>query len=211
MRVATAPHRLLSALLSMVLLAAFASLAGAQSWSEVGDAGNTWGTVQTPLGLGPLTQITGTLSDGSDVDAYCIEILSPTVFGASIQCGSHTDPSLWLFHFSGLGILHNDRCLGGLKDFPVGSVASVGTYFITVGPQGVQAQSSSGAMWQTGLFTGPRAPDGPGAGNNLNGWAGSGPVTFFSNYTITLRGASYCGTVVPTRPSAWGTIKLLYR
>ena len=67
-------------------------------------------------------------------------------------------------------------------------------------------------MWQTGLFTGPRAPDGPGAANGLNGWAGTGfgPSPFF-NYTITLQGASYCGTAVPARGTAWGALKMLYR
>ena len=206
-----ASRRLIAALASIALLAAFAPHARAQTWSEVGDAGNTWGSVQTPLGVGPLTQITGTISSTDDVDAFCIEILDHAQFGASIQCAAMTDPSLWLFHFSGQGIGHNDRCQFGAKNIPLGFVGSIGTYFIAVGPQGVQAQSSSGAMWQTGLFTGVRAPDGPGAGNNLISWAGSGPLSTFSNYTITLQGASYCGTAVPARRTAWGSLKLLYR
>lgn len=199
------------AALSLLLLLAGASRAEAQSWTESGDAGNTWQTVQTPVGVGPLTQIHGTIAHSGDVDAYCIEILDHSQFSASISCAAMMDPSLWLFHFSGAGIAHNDRCLGGMKNIPLGFVGSIGTYFVAVGPQGVQAHSSGGAMWQTGLFTGVRAPDGPGAANNLVSWAGSGPLTAFASYTISLQGASYCGTAVPARPGTWGTIKLLYR
>lgn len=207
------PRRLLCASLAAIALAVsmLATPARAQTWAEVGDAGSTPGGQQTPIGLGPLTQITGTLTDGGDVDLYCLEILNHTIFNASLFCLAQQDPSIWLFHFTGQGIAHNDLCVGAGKTIPASSIASIGTYYLAVAAQGMQAISPGGSMWQTGLFVGPRPVDGPGAAGNLNGWGGIPSPSSLYNYTVNLQGASFCGTAVPVRGGTWGRLKVLYR
>ena len=212
-RVAGRRARGVAARVALAMTAAFLlpGAAAAQTWAEVGDAGDLPGTVQTTIGVGALNTITGTLSSTDDADLYCLEVLNPAAFSASLLCAAQADPSLWLFRSTGLGIGHNDLCQFGDKDLPLGFVSGAGTYYLAVAAQGRQAQSSGSDMWLTGLFTGPRAPAGPGAAGSLNGWAGVGQSSPFMNYTVNLQGASYCGTAVPTTGTAWGAIKSIYR
>ena len=168
--------------LLLALTAATAS-AFAQVSNEVGDAGDVPWTVQSPAGLYALNQINGALQFDSDVDLYCIEVLNPTQFSASLQCG---------------------------KTIPTG-IVSIGTYYVAVAPFGRQAMSAGGDMWQNALFTGPRAPDGPGAASNLIGWSGAVAIPGVTPYTINFTGASYCGTVVPAEAQSWGALKSTYR
>jgi hypothetical protein len=195
--------------LLLALTAATAS-AFAQISNEVGDAGDVPGTVQSPAGLYALNQINGALQFDSDVDLYCIEVLNPTQFSASLQCAAAADPSIWIFHFTGQGKTHNDVCAGGGKTIPTG-IVSIGTYYVAVAPFGRQAMSAGGDMWQNALFTGPRAPDGPGAASNLIGWSGAVAIPGVVPYTINFTGASYCGTVVPAEAQSWGALKSTYR
>lgn len=209
-RPAARGRRPLAAALVLLALAAFAAPALAQVWNESGDAGEYPWTGQTPVGLYALNQINGALQADSDVDLYCLEVLNPALFSASLQCAVAADPNIWIFHFTGQGIAHNDVCAGGGKTIPPGMV-SVGTYYVAVAPFGRQAASISGDMWQNALFTGPRAPDGPGAGNNLIGWNGAVVIPGVVPYTINFTGASYCGTAIPEEGQAWGALKAIYR
>jgi len=197
-----------------VLAAACALFAAAptfaQVWNEAGDAGDVPWTVQAPIGLYALNQINGSLQFDADVDLYCIEVLNPPAFSASLQCLMAADPSIWIFHFTGQGVTHNDVCAGGGKTIPTG-IVGFGTYYVAVAPFGRQAQSSGGDIWQNALFTGPRAPDGPGVGNNLIGWSGAVAIPGVVPYTINFTGASYCGTAVPAEAHSWGTLKATYR
>lgn len=194
----------------LLTLAVATTPALAQVWNEAGDAGDVPWTVQSPAGLYALNQINGTLQFDGDVDLYCLEVLHPTAFSASLQCAMAADPSIWIFHFTGQGKTHNDVCAGGGKTIPTG-IVSIGTYYVAVAPFGRQAVSAGGDMWQNALFTGPRAPDGPGAANNLTGWSGAVAIPAPVPYTINFTGASYCGTVVPEESQAWGSLKAIYR
>src|SRR5215467_8025973 len=70
----------------------------AATWNEIGDAGDTLFSAQSTVGIGPLTQINGTLPHDADLDLYLIRITDEANFlayrnGAVAQ----TDPDLWLF------------------------------------------------------------------------------------------------------------------
>jgi hypothetical protein len=182
----------------------------AQVWNEVADAGDLPWTVQSPAGLYAINQINGALQFDADVDLYCIEVLNPPAFSASLQCAGASDPSIWIFHFTGLGVTHNDVCSFAGKTIPPG-IVGFGTYYVAVAPFGRQAMSSGGDLWQNALFTGPRAPDGPGVGNNLIGWSGAVAIPGVTPYTINFTGASYCGTAVPEEAHSWGALKATYR
>lgn len=201
--------RVISLAVLLLLAIALSATAGAQTWAESGDAGDLPWSVQTPAGLYALNQITGTLSGPEDMDLYCIEVLDPAVFSASVVCAGMADPSIWIFRFTGLGVAHNDVCMGGGKTIPVG-MFGIGTYHVAVGSAGRQSLAGTDPIWIPNLLTGPRAPDGPGAAGNLSAWTGTSGF-YNGNYTINLPGASYCGTAVPTEEHGWGSLKSIYR
>lgn len=110
--------RLTPAAVALGLAVTVCSPSFAQVWNEVGDAGDVQVSVQTPVGLYALNQINGALQHDADVDLYCIEVLNPTAFSASLQCAGMMDPSIWIFHFTGQGVTHNDVCAFGGKTIP---------------------------------------------------------------------------------------------
>jgi len=209
----TTPSRIRSAVLLGLVLSALASApARAQAWLEVGDAGDLPATAQTTVGSGALSQIVGSFAGPTDADVYCIRINGQQPFVAGIQCLTFTDPDIWLFDSSGLGIVHNDVCQAGLTTITGLYVPGPGTYYLAVAYGGRQALGPGAlAIWQTQLFTGERAPDGPGAPGPIVGWGGSGNPTTLTSYIINLQGVDYCSQVVPARGRSWGTLKLLYR
>ncbi len=201
-------HLLRAAAIGLALAAA--SIATAQTWSEAGDAGETPATAQVTSGSGPLTQINGSLQSDPDVDMFCVDVTNPAAFSASVQCVMAADPSIWIFTPSGAGIVLNDVCMFSGKTVPAGWVGA-GTCYIAVTQLSRQPQSTGGAMWLSQLFTGPRAPDGPGAAGNLWYWAGGGPLPGVTPYTINLTGATFCQAAVPAEAHDWGTLKATYR
>lgn len=200
----------LTASLSLALVIAAAMPALAQTWAETGDAGDAIATAQSTAGAGALTQITGSLQTDSDVDLFCVNVQDPHAFSASLQCVMAADPSIWVFLSSGVGAAHNDVCMFSGKTIPPGFVGS-GTCYVAVTQAGRQAYSAGGAMWQSFLFTGARAPDGPGAGGPLLYWSGGGPLPGVTPYTINLTGVGYCESAVPVQASGWGALKAIYR
>ena len=62
----------------------------AQTWNEVGDAGNILTGIQNTQGAGALTSITGVIDSatGDYIDAYCFTITSQTAFWASTSSPS---------------------------------------------------------------------------------------------------------------------------
>ena len=200
----------LAASLALALVIAAAMPALAQTWAETGDAGDVVATAQSTAGAGALTQITGALQFDSDVDLFCVDVTDPHAFSASLQCLMAADPSIWVFAPSGLGLAHNDVCMFSGKTIPPGFVGS-GTCYIAVTQAGRQAYSAGGAMWQSFLFTGARAPDGPGAGGTLLSWSGGGPLPGVTPYTINLTGAGFCEAAVPAQEWNWGSFKAIYR
>jgi PEP-CTERM motif-containing protein len=54
------------------------------TWNESGDAGNTPGTAQTPIGTGQLDIIIATLSPATDTDVFRIYIPNPDIFALNM-------------------------------------------------------------------------------------------------------------------------------
>jgi len=174
----------------------------AATWNETGDAGDTLFTAQTTVGVGPLTQINGTLPTDSDLDVYLIRITNEANFlayrnGALTQA----DPDLWLFDLSGNGVTFNNTTAFGQTGLTSANVTANGLYYLGISNGGAVAASAGGAIWNTGAggpFVGERAPDGPGAASPFTGWSSTGVNNSTFNYTITLQGADFATVPEPS-------------
>lgn len=206
------PRKLVATLFTAVLLfGAVASASAQNSWTETIDAGSTIATAQTTAGPGTLVKILGTLASSTDVDIFCVNVINPPAFSAQVVCTTFADPNIYLFRANGTGDLMNDVCAFSGKLIPAGTVNTVGQYFIAIAAQGFMPQAAAGAIWQTALFTGPRAPDGPGAVGTLAGWSGTGTPTTNQAYLVQLTGAGFCASAVSSRAATWGRLKLHHR
>jgi hypothetical protein len=171
--------------------------AGATIWTEVGDAGNLPGTAQITIGVGPLTSITGTLPDNSDVDMFCIQITDKANFRAAISpLAATVDPDIWLFNANGFGISANNTVTGGQAWVTGANVPSNGMYYLAISSDMASALSAGGAIWNPVYVYTERAPDGPGAAQAITGWGGN-PVNDMTSYTVQLTGAGFCEVPEP--------------
>lgn len=195
------------------LLLALAPAAHAQSWNEVGDAGDMIATAQVTVGAGPFTTLNGALGSAGDVDMYCIELgLTPRVLGipaVQLQCVMVSGPNVWVFDAAGNGVATNQICAGGFKTVTTAMFPSPGTYYVAVAYDGVRPQSAGGAIWDPSALT-ERAPDGPGAASPLTGWAGAGNVAPVNPYQLSLGYITYCDAATPAAKPTWGALKLRY-
>ncbi len=181
--------------LAFVALAATSLSARAQTWSEVGDAGQLLPTAQLITGIGPLSAITGSIGTSTDVDLYCIFIDSPAAFSAATvpggPQGTLSDPQLFLFSAGGLGVVGNDDFSGFQPALPAGNPnnpTTPGTYYLAISSFNVDPVSAGGSIFpqpQAGLP--PFGPTGPGGGQPLSGWTEAGST---GTYTIRLTGAA---------------------
>ena len=172
----------------------------AAAWNESGDAGDSLFSAQTTVGIGPLTQINGTLPLDTDLDLYLIRITNFTSFQA-VRNGAvaQTDPDLWLFDLSGNGVTFNNTTAFGQTKLTSANLTGNGLYYLGVSNGGAVAASAGGAIWNTGNagpFSGERAPDGPGAGQTFTHWSSYGVNNTF-NYTIDLQGADFAQVPEP--------------
>ena len=199
---------LLAALL--VVPAAFA-----QTWTEAGDAGDLVATAQVTAGVGPLVTINGVLSGHGDVDVYCIQLSATPPAGlplVSINCLAMADPTIYLFSAASLGLNANMTCALGVKQVVAPNVSlAPGMYYVAVAAFDRLPQSIGGDIWQT-VLSGPLAPNGPGAGSPLIGWAG--PSTFVSPVPYTLNVNpnyfNFCDAVTSSEATSWGSLKARY-
>jgi hypothetical protein len=114
-------------------------LSGAATWTESGSAGSLPATAQDTVGLGVLSAIFGNLSTEVEVDMFRIRITDPLIFSAATLdgVGLVSDPKLFLFSGSGLGVYANDDGLGtGSQSLlpandPLGPL-SAGFYFLAI-------------------------------------------------------------------------------
>lgn len=194
---------------------AVASTAHAQIWNEVGDAGDQIATAQITSGSGNITQINGSLPLSDDVDVYCIQLNASPPAGlpiVSLQCVVNQGPDVYLFGPTGLGVVTNYSCLGGLKQLlaPTGSLPP-GNYYVAVAYYGRDPNSALGPIWLPALPN-QRTPDGPGAAAPLSAWLGIVQQNPLNPYTITLNPNYfvYCDQPVPIRRTTWGSVKLHY-
>jgi hypothetical protein len=201
--------RVLGSLIAAAAIA-IATSASAASHNEVGDAGQLPGTAQNPAGAGALSSISGKIATGSDVDMYRI-ILNGGAFGATTvgTPGTLGDTQLYLFNASGIGVLANDDDPGGttLRSTISGSLPS-GTYYLAISSFDADPISAGGLIFPSAPFTGLFGPSGPGGGQAISGWSGSGGD---GTYTIELRGA--CAAPEPGSLAllATGALPLLRR
>ena len=199
-------HLVLAAPVFACVLAALP--AAANTWSEMGDAGELPGSAQMTFGSGPLMTITGRLFIDSDVDMYCISITDEPGFTARYNpCSSHADPDMWLFSANGNGVTHADFCQGGSVTLTSQFVTTPGYYYLAVSGTNADALRTSLPIWQsTNAILAERSPDGTGAPGPITAWGGARVVSTAS-YTILLTGAEFCDLPVPNDATTWGGVK----
>ncbi len=199
--------RYLARLTLLLLLACSAStLAQADPWVEFGDADHL--VPQQTEGNGPLTSILGNHEGWDPVDMFCIKIVDPVAFQASVQCAVMNEYDLILFDENFNGVALTDDCQGSMVLLTGALVPVAGTYYLGHSSPDSSPFSISGLMWISQLFVQDRAPDGPGAADPLNSWALGNEAG--DPYTIDLAGCEFCSESVATDDTAWGTIKALY-
>jgi hypothetical protein len=190
--------------IALVTILACGSVALADTWSEVGDAGNLPATAQVPTGANPLTAISGSIASSGDADMYLIFISSPATFSATTvgTGGSLSDTQLFLFTAAGLGVYANDddaACLCTRSMLPAGhalSPTTPGLYYLAISSFDTDPSSPGGLIFPSSPFTAVQGPTGPGGGSAVSSWAGSSGS---GTYTINLTGAGFAGggTAVP--------------
>ena len=206
--------------------------ASAQVWTEIPDA-TALPPGQVTAGVGPLIDITGTLAGASDVDMYCIEILTPSFAawteaayppGTLGAAGAAFDSQLWLFNSAGMAIMHSDDTalsagsgMGIAQPNPVtGPVPPPilpGIYMLAISQFDIDALNPAGLeIWADMPFAGYSGPDGPGAGAPFfGGWTGGGAPGGAGGgaYHIVLAGATFCTVPAPGAAALFGLGGLL--
>lgn len=188
---------------AFVIAAAAAASAQAQVWTEHGDAGNLPATAQVTVGEGALREIRGAVGGGEDM--YCIRIHNVAEFIATTVNGASIDTQLFLFRRNGQGVVFSDDAApGNLQSTITGQfLQEGGIYLLAISQYDDDALDGDGReIWADSPFAGERAPDGPGAGHAIHGWSGHAEEPLHE-YTIFLRGASFCEVPAP------GTLALL--
>ena len=191
--------------LGFIGVLAVAAAASADIWTEVGDAPDAPSPGQATVGVGPLTDIFGTLGDGivvPDVDMYCVRITSATAFGAIVDSADF-DSQMFMFDISGMGVNHNDDNVGLLSGlYSLGPAAGTpaplalvdgAMYGLAISSYNVDpVDPAGGLMWSNSPFgdqTSADLPPGP-----LSGWVGDGAG---GGYHIRLIGATFCDVPEP--------------
>ena len=169
----------------VVALTATASLLPAQTWTELGDAGQTLDFAQVVDLPGIVATITG--QNNADADLYLIDVPYPTSFSA--VAAVPFDAQLWVFDQRGMPVVSNDDQGNGGPLNPalaLGCIKTPGRYYLAISPYNYNARSLAGSQW----FNTPYAaepPDGPGRLEPLSSWTGTSVLA--GNYSITLTGA----------------------
>ncbi|MDH7570014.1 MAG: PEP-CTERM sorting domain-containing protein [Armatimonadota bacterium] len=206
-------------LASLVLAASLAvSAVFAQTWSEVGDAGDMPGTAQVVTGTGPLTTIFGTITPGSgipyvapDADLYKIYISDPANFSAStVNAATTMDTHLFLFRSDGTGVYANEDFGPGIPGMgvpqsllPSGhpySPISAGEYFLGIAGYRWDPVNADGNMFTENQGT-YQVVSGPNSPNPITGWGGLWYADY-GTYRIDLTGAQY----IPLTPPPPGPV-----
>jgi len=181
-----------------------------ETHSEIGDAGDLPLIAQSPLGSGPLTSITGSMSGFNDVDMYSICITDPGSFVAATNDFGGTgtfDTMLHLFTQSGGGVSRNDDHPGGvggllsqLNSIPTFAPSTPGIYNLAI-------TSFSNDALDGGLtmFVFPEEDSQLALVGTVDGWEDSGSPP--GTYTIALLGVEFCdlavgGTFLPIDTTA---------
>lgn len=184
---------------SLPLACVFALTLSAQTWTEVGDAGELPETAQWTAGTGALTEIQGRCP-GGDRDMFVIAVTDAAHFKAWVTKGG--DTKLGLFTTGGNGIVMNDDTRvpnsgRSTLDFTQNGIPlSNGIYILALLNAGQMWANDQGGIWNNqgpnGEWDDQRPPDGPGAPGpvteyigNVDGGNSSDP------FTISLVGAGF--------------------
>lgn len=202
---------------NILLVAGMAGLAMSSSafagpdWQEQGDAGKGISDAQITRGTSQIHSISGSFSEGFGLpdyeDVYLIRVLNPATFRIEVTSSVGT-VGLFMFNVTlggeGFGLLGSvqppDAQANALtplsNDGSQAQLSNPGIYAIAITVPGWWPVSRTGNIFS---FDGPEisGPDGPGATNPLENWAGQpGPV---GEYGIELTG---CGFVEVPAPGA---------
>ncbi len=204
----------LTALLVAALVAA-APAARAQTWNEIGDAGDLVSTAQLTTGSTGLSAINGSLQTDNDVDVFCVRLTTPPPAGLPLvwmNCVVNGGPQVWLFDAGGNGVATNMLCQGGQKLIVAPNFSLVpGNYYVAVAYSGIEPQSPGGAIWLPNVLAN-HTPDGPGAPGPLTGWAGTPQIQPTNPYSLGFYSSwfGFCDAATPARTGTWGTLKIRY-
>ena len=182
-------------------LFSFSEMALADSFTEIGDAGNLPGTAQATVGTGPLTSISGTLTMVDFADLYKIFIPGGGTFSATTVGGLSFDSQLFLFASNGLGVYANDDVsgFGAPSTLPAGDTLTpvvAGFYFLLNTQCCTTPASSTGAIFPPTTVLNHNdilGPTGPGGAFPLVAYNPT-PFGIYQNggpYVITLTGAQF--------------------
>lgn len=120
----------------LLLTTLLATPVSAVTWYEVGDAGNTPGTAQTPIGTGALNTIVGSIYPAVDTDVFKIYIPDPNIFAITMNgtsLSADNDTELWVMDATGRLVFNNDDSGPGfLSQLNAGDLAgkAAGIYLI---------------------------------------------------------------------------------
>ncbi len=177
----------------MIALAASGTIAHASLYTEIGDAGQTAATAQTPAGVGVMSFIDGELVPGTDVDMFRIRIPDAARFHVN-SSGASFDAQLFLFTTTGVGVASSQRVTGPNSNWGVITgtfVPAPGDYLLAVSKYNNDPRDASGNLIWNDLPRGTeRAPDGPSATDLLDHWDN---VTSHSSgkYLLELKGVEF--------------------
>lgn len=104
-------YRISCAPIVFLFLVLLAGSVSAVTWNEVGDAGDTPLTAQTPIGIGALNTIIGTISSGTDTDVFRIYIPDPNIFGVTMNgttLSGDNDTELYILDALGSLVFNDD-------------------------------------------------------------------------------------------------------
>jgi hypothetical protein len=185
----------------VVGLLAFPAVALAVTWTEVGDAGDLPSSAQVVTGEGPVTSISGTLSDANDEDMYALCLVGGKTFSARTHGSAVIDPQLFLFDAAGLGVYANDDDGPVLQQsaLPAGHALTPtvpGIYYLAISAWNNDPVSSGGRIFPDDPVSNNMAvgPTGPGGSSPISGWTNGGlavSIAAGGGYTITLTGAEF--------------------
>lgn len=166
---------------------------GGGQWTEVGDAGSTPATGQSPVGAGALASISGNVPTSGDLDMYMIRIVNEAAFSATTVGATPTlgDTQLFLLDATGHGVVCNDDAGGGTRSTIDSSLVTAnGNYFLAVAGYDRDV-TNNGALIFANTSTGQIAAN-PAAGPANGTTTGTSPT---GTYTIILTGCEFVLTL----------------
>lgn len=175
----------------------------AQTWTEVGDAGQTIGGGQATFGVGVFQFLSGALSDRNDVDIFALRITDESQFRAQVTSFAGNDPILWLFNPDGtLQVWNDDFNNSLLSQITSQGVTADGPYYLAISRfANSPVDAANQTLTTLDLWPGPDAQQVRGNANILAAWDNStNPLAQGGAYEITLRGAEFF--TIPTPGAA---------